>query len=91
VKVAEVSRKQKTRYPGIYRTEWGTYEVSYRDPHGSQRSKSHKRLQDALSFQREVEQSVSLGSVKSLPLSISLGRPMELRPSEATTACWQPS
>lgn len=53
--------RQKTRYPGIYRTDAGTYEVFYRDPNGKQRTKSKKRLQDALAFQRETQQAVRRG------------------------------
>lgn len=53
--------RTKTRHPGIFRTGHGTWEVSYRDPHGKQRSKSFKRLQDAQDFQREVKGAVKRG------------------------------
>lgn len=51
----------KTRYPGIYKTDHGTYEVFYRDPNKKQRSKSFKKLQDAQRFQRENRRAVERG------------------------------
>lgn len=51
----------KTRYPGIYKTNHGTYEVFYRDPNKKQRSKSFKKLQDAQRFQRENRRAVERG------------------------------
>jgi integrase len=51
----------KTRYPGIFKTKHGTYEVFYRDPNRKQRSQSFKRLQDALTFQGETKRAVRRG------------------------------
>lgn len=51
-------RRVKTRYPGIYKTSHGTYEVFYRDTNGKQHTKSLARLQDAQAYQREVTRAV---------------------------------
>lgn len=56
-----MAKGQKTRYPGIYKTRYGTYEISYRDPSGRQRTKSFKRLQEALDFQAQTKRAVRTG------------------------------
>jgi integrase len=56
-----MAKAQKTRYPGIYKTPYGSYETSYRDPSRRQRTKSFKRLQEALDFQTETKRALRRG------------------------------
>lgn len=53
--------RKKTRYPGIYRTQHGTYEVSYRDPSRRQRTATFSRLPEARDFQAEIKLSIRKG------------------------------
>lgn len=63
--VGRVSKRQKsrkkTRYPGIYVTRYGNYETAFRDPSGRQRTKTFKRLQEALDFQARIKGAVKSG------------------------------
>lgn len=53
--------REKTRYPGIFKTRWGTYEVLYRDPGGRQRTATFKRLEEARAFQAKTKHSIRKG------------------------------
>lgn len=53
--------RKKTRYPGIYKTSYGTYEIWFRDPSGRQRTKTFKRLPEALDFQARTKGAVKSG------------------------------
>lgn len=57
-----MGNREKTRYPGIYKTRWGTYEVIYRDPSGRQRTSTFKRLPEAQAFQAETTNSIRKGN-----------------------------
>ncbi len=56
-----MARREKTRYPGVYRTQHGTYEVIYRDPGGRQRTATFKRMPEARDFQAEIKHSIRRG------------------------------
>ena len=51
-----MSRTNKRRKiePGLWRTQYGRYQVHYRDTAGNQRSKTFERLVDARDFKAEV-------------------------------------
>lgn len=53
--------RKKTKSPGIFRTENGTYEVFYRDPSGRQRTATFSRIQEARDFQGEIKRSIRKG------------------------------
>lgn len=54
--------REKTNYPGIYKTQYGTFEVKYRDPNGGQRTATFKRLAEARKFQAETTSSIRRGN-----------------------------
>ena len=56
-----MAEREKTRYPGIFRTEHGTYEVFYRGPTGRQRTASFPRIQEARDFQGDIKRSIRKG------------------------------
>lgn len=53
--------RKKTNYPGIYKTQHGTYEVVYRDLARRQRTSTFPRLQDARDFQAKITSAVRQG------------------------------
>lgn len=53
--------RKKTNYPGIYKTQHGTYEVVYRDLTRRQRTSTFPRLQDAREFQAKITNSIRQG------------------------------
>ena len=56
-----MAEREKTRYPGIFKTQHGTYEVIYRDPSQRQRTATFARLPEARDFQAETKLSIRRG------------------------------
>lgn len=55
-------KRERTRYPGLYRLPSGLFQVVFRTPEGKQRSQSFQRLADARTFQTTVKAELAKGT-----------------------------